>query len=1684
MADTSSKPAAPNPDTRAGKVAIWHDQIPSVNTPEGRAAAAQAAVDKNAAQGQIQNNLAGQGGGKGLVGGKYGVTITDQSAVGGLKSQGNNKQNVDWNIREKEYVSSLKNNRGILPPSTLSEAQDPNNQYNKAIYDYERGNNLIRDTRSQNESLLTDFLAAGRTTDKGLTSSSKLQNNNKEFGYTPDAKLSPIITSNFSKNPIDVTYEVTPAGQGQINFFQSSHGTKYGGVETEKSKELGNKYSRENLDKQSQSIGTLIFSNQKSLERNSPFENKVKESEAERAKSVYPSFSNKDYVNGESKQPDYNSVIALGKAKAFFGNQEKFGWNDVSKDQLVRGSKEEKLSTLGAFAGRENTRLDSMGGKPFEVAGGLTGGVKGSVVFQAAKAGQATILEKPQPKTEQQPIDFNTFYQGAESRGSTINVYNAQGARIGSFKATEENKSGLDSFAGSGVYFREEQKNGFSSEQNRAFADYISSQSKSGATIELFSGGQKVGEVSGPNAYRDLIQYSKNGPIVAQVDYSTTPEGKTFLDIVSKGGVVAFAEPITGSSLGILATGDKNAKSTLNNIVAKSQNGFNYSVLYPKEEQKLLSDIKANPGYYIQQSINNPNFFDSAYASGKLQTNDASIISGIFHNYIREQNKTFVEQNKQNAAFISNINERNDPSYYFNIKDASGKVVKTTTGERSYYDFIRTNLDIIGGVSISPHFSNTVEAASKREDKLTNSLNQGVEAYGPDVKPSQPQLGGLQAIPRLVESTLGGYAGGLESAFSHLYEKNKSPDITFPGLGGVPETAKNMLSNPQPEFAGDVIHTFDFGVSLSSLSKGQIRASNVKLTPEATTLSSRTSAPSSMGYLMGKEPINPNVNKEYYDIQTAFLIGGAIEGVRGIAKSSGTGWFKTKLEFKTPVENKPTELSTTQKETQYKQSPYYQGITIFNRPIVGKTPNGYVFGNPIPEKAIPQESIPIAAAERGREIYTTSNLEQKLTVNNPDFFKALENRNILALGSKESRAVELEYYLTREFQSAAIPQKSNEVPQISSASPEVNTSVNKSISKMQGRLNIFNINRGRAGSKYGSGVTYNFLDKSLASLVKPADTDVHASQPLGVLEEYRATNMTKYTQENIQKDLGILPEKGIGFHGTDIESAQNIKENGIDVFASSIRGLEAGNHYPPQEPFARGFFLGYTLDIGKKLGKTKAESRELAHTIIKVKFNPKETLYFEKLDKPTQESISSILNKNDRMGRYEKSPLNYLEFQENMRQLALSKGKSVYTKPYHTTNPKAPPSQYEAVIINPKSAKSIDILGDIQITSQEGRRIYGEKSGEATGGKIAEFITSRDVGGGSSLNTSGQVAGISIDSTKYKQILPTGEKVTTVSGKAQEAGNLSKIALQDLESAKAQNANEKQLAFFEGGKKILINSEAFAGKAVARNYLQHLDLATDLMKNPSTKTQGESIYNANEELLSIRGEYHGITKEDIFAGKYNEPETLAEKTSMRETFNSIASTGKTNYNTPIKSVIFGSSSSLLAKNSSGISISIRNSLPSGKSGYNGKSNSSIFSGKSGLSGKSGKSGLSGKSSLSGLSGKSGPSGKSAPSILSSFSTTSGPSGPSLPSGGSTPSGPSGKSGVSGFSGISGFSGFSGFNNSNPPPNIPKSFIFGNIGRKRKNKTKEGPTALINLGVRNIFSSSLNIDIAKNRRYEF
>jgi len=1106
------------------------------------------------------------GGGQGIIGGKNGVILSypDTKPMG--------DQGPSLTGRANEYAASLVNNVG------LEQGKEP---FNNAFQNYLQANKLeqVKDSGPANR-------------DDNPKPSSSFSDN---FGYSGGVKVSPIISQNFDKNPLETNYELekNKSAIQARNSFKSMFSSDQGGVQTKQSEGKSFGYSWAN--KQSESIGSKIFSNQEQLTRNTAKEDQVKNSEAERAFISLQKTSNKDYATGGTK--DVDSIVTLGKAQQVFGNKTAFGWNDVSKDQLQRDSIQEKA--LNTTLGAKSTFKEGQG-TPF--SGGLTdkNQIKNAndVFFssQSNKSQSPIVASKPQEQTQ----DFNSFFSGAESRGSIINIYNAQGARVGSVKANEQGRQTLESLGDNqGVYFRES-KDGtsYDSAQRRGFADFVSKEGSKGTVIDIFSGGQKVGQVSGPNAYRDTIGLqTKYGSISGQVDYSTTPEGKSLLDVVSKGGIVSFSTQEKGS-IGLIYSGDKNAKTTLNNIVSNAPNGFNYQILYPEKEKALLNSIQNNPAYFEKQS---QSFWDNAYRTGSLQPNDSAQINSIFHNYDREQTKEVQAQNKENAQNIYGVVQRNDPAYNFNFRDENGKIVGTSAGGRSYYDFLKSQgygnkSETVGPYnyrSLDVHFSNTFEAASKREDKLSNNLNQGVEAYGPDVKPPQSQLGGLQAIPRLLEQTGGQYVAGIESAFSHLYEKNKSGETTFPGLHGVPETAKNILSNETSshEFASDIFHTF-VPISLSALAKSpsvtnpSIQARGVSLTPEASTITNRTSAPSVMAYLMGKEKASPYASKEYYDVQSGFLIGSSVLGIRDaipITRSANTVLFqKESLTFqgigKPVIQEKPIAA--------------YKGYAfgydwIGYRDIYGKTPSGRVFGKPTNEQMAPAGYRVVALEQEGAEVANKGNAYSIKKSTDPEFFDYL---------GKTGRFVQPN---TGEIMRAIIEKNkvTNQIGQTDAVRPfQAGITADKTVgyAVIQGIVErqrpLAKIDQGKGGQLdevYGSGLT--FVGGSKAAVLTLKDfgfeqNDIEAAiHPfLGLGKQNKGNRITSTIYDNILEAQGFVYNK----ETKSYEQPRGPENLSLSQQEEYARGQIGDMKYDISSSASqRGLYIGGSTAIQLQLGK-------------------------------------------------------------------------------------------------------------------------------------------------------------------------------------------------------------------------------------------------------------------------------------------------------------------------------------------------------------------------------------------------------------------------------------------------------------------------------------------------------------------
>jgi hypothetical protein len=1639
--------------------------------------AAQNQADQAAGRGAFaptnnnNNNNVNQNGGQGKpydpVTNPYGVHFVSGHANAYGESQINAQGTKDLagkpitpTSRANEYGASLVNNAGLV------EGSKP---YNDAMNNYLNANGFVR--TSEGDVVKDPF---------------KPIKYNENYGYT--SKVEPIIAKNFSKDPTDVNWDLSfdkPAVQARESFaYQFSK--DQGGPKTKESGKLGSAYSWNSLNSKSQSIGDKVFSNQKSFTRDSVFEEATKKSEANKAEQYFSSTSNKDYASGGTKEPAYNAVVTFGKAQKAFGNKTSFGWNDVSKDQLVRGSKEEALSTLGAFAGRGNTRIDNNNGKSFGID--LIDKKQNSKdVFQSIKSGKT---EKPiEQKPEETKQDFNTWFSNEESKGATIDVFNSQGAKVGSVKANEQGRQSLE-FLGNekGVYFKESSKSTFDSKQNREFADFISSSAAKGESIDLFSGDKKVASVSGSNAYRDTVENQKIfGVLSAKIDYSTTYEGKSLLGVVSKGGLVTFSDPKTGYT-GFIGVGDKNVKSTLNDIVNKSPNGFSYSVLYPKEEKSLLSDIQNNPSKYENKP---QSFWDNAYNSGKLQSGDMDTINNIFHSYDREQNKVNVQRNKETAAYISRINDRNDPSYYFNIKDSSGKVVKTTKGQRSFHDFMKANEETDGGLSIEPHFSNTFEAASARENKLSPSLTEkGVEAYGPDA--NKPQLGPGQSITRFLEQTTGQYIGGFESAFAHLIDKNKSGETTYPGLHGVPETTKNIFTNPDSskEFSKDIIHTI-MPISFTSLfTKGQIQGRNVELTPEATNITNKTSAPSSIAYLMGKEPASPYASKEYYDTQTAFLIGSTVLGLKGslpITRGANTILVqKASLTFrgigKDVLMDKPRAA--------------YKGYAIGYdwlgyKDVYGSTPGGRVFGKPPNEKMAPPGYRVVALEQEGAEVANKGNAYSIKKSTDVGFFNYL---------SKTDRTVQpnageiMQAIVDKNKVSVGTGHTDAERPFSAGITTDetAGKGLMKGIVERQRSSARLSPNKGgQLGEVYGSGLTFSGGSKAAVETLKDfgfEQKDVEASiHPfLGLGKQSKGDKITNTIYTNMLKEQGFVydsesksytPPRGpenlpadkqelyardqIGDLKYDITSSAS--KRGLYTGGSTFLQLTAGKKgfrpvadvdlYYPVSKF--GF-----IDNAKISKESKIQSEIIKNHYTKNGKNPDDVLvnvmdkdplgtgrrFIKITDKNTGKSIVEIVPRaKPTKGIIKPDKVVTFAGIRGRKANQIVRDKVIIIKSLEkkqaagkklNINQQAKLDKAKKDVVSFRNAEKIStaemvksgLLPDYLRTRIEGTKIYSygksiNGKDVAEGGKIFEIPQLDKDAIASSGQKGSNIFGFKIDKSTKKYPSTIGKDVKGASQVFNKQTQEKKQATLNTKESLSQQGGVTDEHYNILGDKVFLGEAVYSGgKALARGSVLELDDAMRLMSNPSTKEQGLTHLKNIDIVGKGQSWFYGIDW-NKFKTTYFEKRGEQVPDSIKPDDSYYSYVHQASGGKPI--------SSFTPTKTSRSSDSSPSSYPGSK--YNSASsikavNANIISGFSKFS-SSQKSDVSfsgkSKSDNSVFSGKSNMYGASAKSNISSPSGKSNLSGHSSPSGKSSPSSKSSLSGIYGKSIPSGFSSPSG-----------------------------------------------------------
>jgi len=242
----------------------------------------------------------------------------------------------------------------------------------------------------------------------------------ENYGYT--SKVSPIVSQNFDKDPLESNWELSkskPATQARAS-FRSQFSSDQGGIITPQSQ--GKSFGYSWASKQTQSEAEKLFSGQTQLKRGSTQEQAIQNSEAARALAGTKSTSNKDYLSGGTKQPDYNAVVTLEKAQKVFGKTVTsfYGWTDISKDQLVRGSAREKQVA--------QNQADMFGSK------NAKGGINKSISLTES-LGISDIISGAKSQAQSgSGADLITNYRGIQSladKGALISFSDQSGKPLG-----------------------------------------------------------------------------------------------------------------------------------------------------------------------------------------------------------------------------------------------------------------------------------------------------------------------------------------------------------------------------------------------------------------------------------------------------------------------------------------------------------------------------------------------------------------------------------------------------------------------------------------------------------------------------------------------------------------------------------------------------------------------------------------------------------------------------------------------------------------------------------------------------------------------------------------------------------------------------------------------------------------------------------------------------------------------------------------------------------------------------------------------------------------------------------------------------------------------------------------------------------------------------------------------------
>lgn len=218
-----------------------------------------------------------QSGGRGIVGGKYGVQITTghENAYGESQGRSNVSEKFqqqtggnsqDYNAMASEYAKSLVVNRGLAPNSA---------EFNTAFQNYLQANRL---EQTKPES------AASRQ------ESAKPLSYDENYGYSGSTKVAPIIANNFVKNPLETNFDLSKdklAAQYRRQSRDSFNLTPIIATPQSEGKFFGYAWASGQRD----IIRAKIFTGQTQFSRGSTTEETAKNAAIAKASKVYPTFA-------------------------------------------------------------------------------------------------------------------------------------------------------------------------------------------------------------------------------------------------------------------------------------------------------------------------------------------------------------------------------------------------------------------------------------------------------------------------------------------------------------------------------------------------------------------------------------------------------------------------------------------------------------------------------------------------------------------------------------------------------------------------------------------------------------------------------------------------------------------------------------------------------------------------------------------------------------------------------------------------------------------------------------------------------------------------------------------------------------------------------------------------------------------------------------------------------------------------------------------------------------------------------------------------------------------------------------------------------------------------------------------------------------------------------------------------